>query len=434
MKQPSPFHRRARLTVGAKMAVAGFFLLFGSVPIFASVEPRWVAYVLFSLSLIGLLVVVFGNAPATAPEEGDELIEIARGALASEAKRLDAKKRDLEKLILTYGEWLESPDYAELEKTDWHDEFHLELDARVARLLDQESDLMLKRFGSGAYWTDGRFEGRQLLLDLISFVESIARIYQPDSPRPLLEMNFEKLLKAINRASLQLILLLEEIPMLKLQEMSLRKMADHIRNAAKVYRKIDEMQPIFQSMRYLGHGGKVLLAANPLLAAGWIAGTELIWRGGKAFGARLAESYLLSLVRQALGIIAGETVGLYDRSHRYRNPEWVYGVELAHLLSKFDATQAVLREAFRELSRLPLHSTYDRVFLYRCIAHNTSPKPELFASPKVFSEEVRKQLFEKLVKFFDRNIKSKEGLDNKQTHQWRESLRERLGLREGRTE
>jgi hypothetical protein len=428
MNHSSPLHRRARLTVGARMALAVLFLIFGATPILASVEPRWVAYVFFLLALAGLLIVAFWNATSAAQEEGDELIEIARGALASEARRLDTKKRDLEKLILTYGEWLESPDYAALEKTDWFDESHLALDGRVSRLLDQESDLMLKRFGSGAYWTDGRFDGKQLLLDLISFVESIARIYQPDSPRPLLEMNFEKLLKAINRASLQIILLLEEIPMLKLQEMSLRKMTDHIRNAAKVYRKIDELNPIFQSMRYLGHGGKVLLAANPLLAAGWIAGTELIWRGGKAFGSRLAESYLLSLVRQALGIIAGETVGLYDRSHRYRNPEWIYGVELAHLLSKFDATQAVLREAFRELSRLPLHSTYDRVFLYRCIAHNISPKPELFASTEIFSEEVRKQLFDKLVKFFDRNIKSKEGLDNKQTHHWRDSLRGRLGV------
>jgi hypothetical protein len=43
--------------------------------------------------------------------------------------------------------------------------------------------------------------------------------------------------KAVNRASLQIILLLEELPILEVKEMNLRKVSENIRTASKVYRK-----------------------------------------------------------------------------------------------------------------------------------------------------------------------------------------------------
>ncbi|MEM9017376.1 MAG: hypothetical protein AAGC68_10200, partial [Verrucomicrobiota bacterium] len=127
------------------------------------------------------------------------------------------------------------------------------------------------------------------------------------------------------------------------------------------------------------------------------------------------------------GIIAWETAGIYDKTHRYRNPDWVYGVEIAHLLSEFDATQEVLREAFREIGRLPLKSTYDRLFLYRCIAQNTSPKPSYFVQPELLSSELREQLREKLIEFYERNISANADAENDGTRKWRSGLEKRLG-------
>lgn len=414
--------KNGRLTVGILFAALTF-----TIP-FIRMEPEWVRWSIFAVSIIGLIAAGFWSARSEDQSDEDELVEVARQAIRNEADRLDSKRRDLEKVLMAYGEMVEFPDYKSLQTIDWKDEAHQTFDDRVADLLDNEADLMLQRFSTGVYWIDGKFEGRQLLLDLASFTESIARVYQPRSNLPLLELNLESLFKAVNRASLQIILLIEELPVVEVKNLNLRKTADNIRKASKVYKKYEDIAPYIKPVRYLWHGSKMLMMSNPLLAAGWIAGSELLWKGGVQVGKKAVDAYLLSLVRQTLGIIAWETAGIYDSTHRYRSPDWVYGVELAHLLSRFDATQEVLREAFRELGRLPLRSTYDRIFLYRCIAQNASPKPEVFAQPELLPEEARLEMRKQLVKFYEKNIGANADAVNEETVKWRTELESRLGL------
>ncbi|MEM1440828.1 MAG: hypothetical protein AAGF67_00700, partial [Verrucomicrobiota bacterium] len=87
-----------------------------------------------------------------------------------------------------------------------------------------------------------------------------------------------------------------------------------------------------------------------------------------------------------------------------------------------------LRETFRELGKLPLKSSYDRIFLYRCIAQNASPKPQHFAQPDLLSEEIREQLEKELIEFYEKNISANAEAENKETTKWRKELKERLGL------
>lgn len=420
---------RSRLTAGGRLAAALLFALISGCALFAAVEPSWVAWTLGLAGLAGLLLAVFWRVPEEPGRSPEELVELAREAVRGEADRLESRRAELERVLIAYGEWMEFPDYRLLQTIDWSSEARVAMDERVADLLDAEADLVIQRFSSGAYWTDGRFEGRQLLLDLVSFMETIARVYRPDSDLPLLELDLESLLKAVNRASLQIILLLEELPLLEVKEINVRKMSERIRQAGTVYRKYEEMQPYLNPLRAIWQGSKVFLAANPLLGLGWIAGSEILWKGGKHLGKKVVDAYFLSLVRQALGIVAWETAGIYDKTHRYRNPDWVYGVELAHLLSRFDATQEVLREAFRELARLPLKSSYDRLFLYRCIAQNASPKPKYFAQSELFSRETREELETRLVEFYERNISANADAENAATKEWRSGLSERLAGR-----
>ncbi len=429
MKLTTQLSQRSLLSQGGRIIAGLLFALLAAGIFFANPEPRWLMWALFSASLVGLLTSVFAiERRKEDSNEQEDLLEVARLAIQAEASRLDAKRNELEKVLMAYGEWMEFPDYQMLQTIDWKDEAHNEMDERVAQLIDQESDKMLQRYSSGEYWQEGKFEGKKALLDLISFTESIAQIYQPESERPLLELNLESLLKSVNRASIQIILLLEEVPVIELKEMNLRKMTDNIRTASKVYQKYEDLQPYLKPVRYLWQGSKMLLMGNPLLAAGWIAGSEILWKGGKHLGKKAMDAYLLSLVRQTLGIIAWETAGLYDSTHRYRSPDWVYGVEIAHLLSQFDATQEVLRESFRELGRLPLRSSYDRIFLYRCIAQNVSPKPKYFAQPDLLSTEIRQQLFDQLIAFYEKTVSANADTTNSKTAKWREGLRERLAL------
>ncbi|MAS96183.1 MAG: hypothetical protein CMO55_23520 [Verrucomicrobiales bacterium] len=431
MKGPSWITRPSILPLGARIFLIVLLAALAGTTIFVEIDPAWLKWFVCLSSVVCLFVVSLGRVrKKDEPEEKDEseIMEIARSAIRTEATRLEAKRNNLEKILMAYGEWMEFPDFQKLQTIDWQDEAHVQMDERVAALLDNEADLMLQRFSAGNYWKDGNFEGRQLLLDLVSFTESIARVYCPESKYPLLELNLESLFKAVNRASLQIILLLEELPVLEVKEMNLRKVSDNIRKASKVYRKYEELQPYLKPVRYLWQGSKLLFAANPLFAVGWIAGSELIWKGGKHLGRKAVDTYVLSLLRQTLGIIAWETAGIYDATHRYRSPDWIYGVEIAHLLSRFDANQDVLRETFRELGKLPLRSTYDRIFLYRCIAQNVSPKPKHFAQPELLQMEVRQSIYEKLIEFYEKNISANSDSEIQNVTEWRESVKQRLSI------
>ena len=290
-------------------------------------------------------------------------------------------------------------------------------------MLDAEADAMLARFSQGVYWEDKKFRARPLLLDLYSYIEKISKVYRPESERPLLETNLESIFKAINRASLQVILLLEELPLIDVKELNLKKISDRVRKASQVYRKYEELSPYLEPVRYLWQGSKLLLASNPLLAAGWIAGSELFWKGGKKYGKKTIDAYLLSLVRQMLGIITWETAGIFDRTYRYRNPDWIYAVELAHLVSVVEFSNKTVRASLKELGSLPLKSTYDRIFLYRCVAQHVSPKPERFAQPDLMTDDVRAEILLRLKKFFSNEV---EEATAKQIETWQKGVEKRL--------
>ena len=132
---------------------------------------------------------------------------------------------------------------------------------------------------------------------------------------------------------------------------------------------------------------------------------------------------MLSLVRQMLGIITWETAGIFDRTYRYRNPDWIYAVELAHLVSVVEFSNKTVRASMKELGSLPLKSTYDRIFLYRCVAQHVSPKPERFAQPDLMADEVRAEILLRLKKFFSSEV---EEATTKQIETWQKGVEKRL--------
>ena len=353
----------------------------------------------------------------------EDIIEVTKNAIRAEAERMDSKRLKLENVLMAYGELMEYPDFDSLQKEERATVEKTIEDKMVADMLDAEADAMLARFSQGVYWEDKKFRARPLLLDLYSYIEKISKVYRPESERPLLETNLESIFKAINRASLQVILLLEELPLIDVKELNLKKISDRVRKASQVYRKYEELSPYLEPVRYLWQGSKLLLASNPLLAAGWIAGSELFWKGGKKYGKKTIDAYLLSLVRQMLGIITWETAGIFDRTYRYRNPDWIYALELAHLVSVVEFSNKTVRASLKELGSLPLKSTYDRIFLYRCVAQHVSPKPERFAQPDLMTDDVRAEILLRLKKFFSNEV---EEATAKQIETWQKGVEKRL--------
>lgn len=420
-----PWRRRSKVTRGAIIAaqVSFFVLLITS---FFLRDDLGAATWLFALvSLVGILCLATWQVARPEREDADELLRVAQEAIKREAKRLDARRADIEKVLMAYGEWMEFPNYDELHNIDWATAERTAKDAEIAALLDQESDRVLARISAGAYWIDGQFQTRVILIELVEFVEAVARIYNSDSEKALLETNLEELLKAVNRVSLQVILLLEELPLLDVKDWNLRQVAENVRKASGWVKKYEDLQPVLNPVRYLWQGSKFLLASNPIVAAGWIAGSRLMWRGGKRIGKRSLDGYLLSLVRQVLGIVAWETASIYDRTSRYRNPDWVYGVELAHLVSEFPLTRDSLRSALNELGTLAFRSSYDRIFLYRCVAQHVSPRPQKYAQVDLLAEETRKQIAGSLHRFFREHIKD---ASDRKVASWRNGVGQRLGV------
>jgi len=417
------WRKRALVTRGAVLVAQGALVMVG-VAAFVMREQLGAMTWLFALvPLAGILVSMFWLAGQAAEEEAGEALLLAEEAIRQEARRLDSRRAEIGKVLMAYGEWMEFPDFEEIQKVEWATTERSAQDAEVAALMERQADRVLERVSEGYYWEEGQLQTRALLLDFGEFVESIAGIYNPESERAILETNLGELLKSVNRVSLQVILLLEEIPLLDLKDWNLRQVTDKIRTASKVAKKYEDLQPILNPVRYLWQGSKFLLASNPLLAAGWIAGSNLIWKGGKKIGKRSLDGYLLSLVRQVLGIIAWETASIYDRTSRFRDPEWVYGVELAHLVSEFPLERESLRAALRELGALSLRSSYDRIFLYRCVAQHVSPKPERFIQADLMTEDTRKEIVESLTEFFREYVGDTR---EKKVAKWRKDLAKRL--------
>lgn len=413
------------MTKGAVLISQGALLVVGVVAYVMHAQLGSAAWVIALVSLAGILASLFWITGRGAEEETGEALRLTEEAIRQEAKRLDSRRAEIGKVLMAYGEWMEFPDFEELHRVEWATSERSAQDAEVAALLEGEADLVLQRISEGKYWEEGQLETRLLLNDLGGFVESIARIYNPQSGQPLLETNLEELLKAVNRVSLQIILLLEEVPLLDVKDWNLRQVADKVRTASKVVRKYEDLQPILSPMRYLWQGSKFLLASNPILAAGWIAGSNLVRQGAKKIGKRSLDGYLLSVVRQVLGIIAWETASIYDRTNRFRDPEWVYGVELVHLVSEFPLDRESLRAAFSELGTLALRSSYDRIFLYRCVAQNVSPKPERFIQAGLMTEETRGEIAKALNGFCRKHLEDGKG---KKADKWRRDLGRRLAV------
>ena len=419
------WHRRALVTRGAVLSVQVALLVLGIVAFAVREQLGPVTWLFVLLPLGGLVVTTLWLAGEEVEEGAADALQVAEEAIRREAKRLDTRRAEIEKVLMAYGEWMEFPDFEELHRVEWATSERSAQDAEVVALLEGQADLVLQRISEGNYWDGGQLETRLLLSDLGDFVESIARIYNPQSGQPLLETNLEELLKALNRVSLQIILLLEEVPLLDVKDWNLRQVADKVRTASKVVRKYEDLQPILNPVRYLWQGSKFLLASNPILAAGWIAGSNLVREGAKKLGKRTLDGYLLSVVRQVLGIIAWETASIYDRTNRFRDPEWVYGVELVHLVSEFTLERESLRAAFSELGALALRSSYDRIFLYRCVAQNVSPKPERFIQADLMTEERRGEIAKALNDFCRKHL---EGGKGRKADKWRRELGRRLAV------
>ena len=94
-------------------------------------------------------------------------------------------------------------------------------------------------------------------------MESVARIYKPDSEHPLLETSVERLLRAVNHASVQMLVHLEQLP-LDVKSYNLRETYQYIRSGTKYYGYYKKVEPYWTYARPLYHLGRLAMGTNPI--------------------------------------------------------------------------------------------------------------------------------------------------------------------------
>ena len=361
----------------------------------------------------------------------DELrVRVEEGMTSFERKRLAFEDR-----LLTYGEWMEFPEAisfgdtdearsAVFSDTEGGSKLHAERDREVALKVQAASEAMLAKFREDHYSQGGRFQPRLLLQDILDFIEEIALVYRPGSTQPILETSVERILKAVNRISLQLLFQLEQIP-LNLKDYQLATAYDHVRRASRLHGYYKTVSPYLPIANYTWHLGKLIAGTNPISAGTWFLGSEVLRRGGAKISKRYVDHYSLKLTAEAMRILGNEAAVLFDEDYRYREPSWIYGVELVDLVHRFPLSRETLQKALDEVGRLTLRSSYDRVFLYRCLAAHSSPRPGRFARPDLLRDSERRDIARRLEQFFEDCVHGKQP---DEVDAWRSEVSARLGV------
>lgn len=358
-------------------------------------------------------------------------LALMEAALEERAERIGRRHRELTRRLTQLHEWTEFPG-GDPPRPAGEGVLALaedlgEKDRAVAALLEKRTEILFEKVKNNAYQTDGIFQRERLAEDLIGLVESVARIYNPGSRQPLLETSVENLLRAASRISLQLLFLLEGLP-LDIKSYNLQTSYEMIRKGARAYGVYKSAAPYLSYVRPFYYLGRYAVGAAPVtLGAGW-AVSGLVTSGARRFSKTMANRYALSLLRDMVLIVGGEAAGVFGGDYRHRDPNWIYGAELTALVAACPLSPEILRSALEEVNRLVLRNEYDRLFLYRCLASGTSAKPERFADAGHLPLQEREMICRRLERFDRRHVR-KAAVSPEDLSRWRKPAERRLGVK-----
>jgi hypothetical protein len=358
---------------------------------------------------------------------GDEITEV-RAELHRMAERIEERDRDLTERLKTFHEWLEFPRPLNLTDTGERPsdpEQHGEQDRELFSLLETESRSVFDRILTGAYTDEeGRVRAAQIRDETVDFIRRIARIYRPNDPDPLLHTSMARILHAASRATLQSLVVLEDLPV-AVKDHSLQDIYDYIQkgvNAYGVYKRFEPYKPYVDTAYYLG---RFALGASPLsLGAWWLVGA-LGQKGLRAATTHYLEGQALALLHNLIRVVGYEVAGLYGGDFRHRDPNWLYAVEVVELVHSFPESRRSLSRGLKEIGRLSLRSEYDRVYLYRALAAHQSVNPGRYDA-SILSVTERGKIAERLELLLHEDLP---GGRTETIQEWRTGVEQRLNIK-----
>jgi hypothetical protein len=288
----------------------------------------------------------------------------------SYAADLSRRERELAERLLVFQEWMEFPAPSTVEQPERSDSEWSELserDRQLFKLLEDESQRIFDRILTNEYSVDGRVQIDTIRDEALHLVQSVGRIYRPDLDEPLLETSSEKVLRAASRICLQMLVLIEQLP-LDVKSYNLKRLHSYIQKAVKAYGMYRSVEPYWPYLNRAYYLGRAAMGASPISLGAWWVASTLGTKGAKELTGKFVNQQALRLLQDVVRVIGFEVASLYSEDFRYRDGNWIYASLLTNLLSTRELDSKTLTIVMTEIGTLPLRSEYDRVFLYRCVA------------------------------------------------------------------
>ena len=341
--------------------------------------------------------------PILGGQNGDNDLTITDADWEERISQLQKREQALADRLTTYHGWQEFPTPIDLTRpnVELDDQELSELankDREMLKLLNEEAESLFDRIQQNVYRPDGKLDTMRMRDDAMDLAQRVAKIYQPESERPLAETNIEQILRAASRTFMQLLVVTEQLP-LNVQTYSLNDLYLYIQRGIKAYQVYKTVTPFWPYVNTAYYLGRLAMGANPLaMGAFWAIGTAGS-RGAKLVASKLLNHAAVVALHQVIQVIGFEAANMYGGDFRYRDANWIYAAELSHLMTHGELTQKNLKAALKEIAALRLRNEYDRLYICRTIAEGKSAIPKRFRANATLTEEERLIVRDRLKKF-----------------------------------
>ncbi|MEX2026975.1 MAG: hypothetical protein WEH44_06730, partial [Pirellulaceae bacterium] len=141
-----------------------------------------------------------------------------RDQFEQQGRQLTKREEALAKRLLAFHEWMEFPQPLELSlppdpQQDKDLAKLIEKDRQLDELLKNETQVLYDHLMANRYAQDGGIQITMIRDDVYSLITRVAQLYQPTVTQPMLETNLSLVIRAVSRASLHLLVLLEDLPL-----------------------------------------------------------------------------------------------------------------------------------------------------------------------------------------------------------------------------
>jgi hypothetical protein len=358
----------------------------------------------------------------------EEQQKLLQKQFEQQAGQLDAREEALARRLLTFHEWMEFPEPLTLAAGPAPAGNISELvrkDRQLMELLKAETQILYDNIITNKYVVEGKLLPLLIRDDVQQLVLKVARLYQPAAENPLLEVSLNQIIRAASRGSLNLLVVLDELP-LAVKDYNLNSLYQYVRGAVEAYRLYRKTEPYWPYVNTAYYLSRFAMGANPLaLGAWWFLGS-LGKHGATAIAQQVVNRQALALLSSVVRVIGCEVAAIYGGDFRHRDANWIYGAELAELVSAFPLSREGLSAALKEIGALQFRSEYDRVFLYRCLAAHQSAQPGRYHAMDCLLSDERHAIATRLEKFLDMYL---HGRSADRIAAWKKGVEERLQVK-----